>query len=71
MGCCGKKKSDAKTPIVDDNCIGCWACAAICGEVFEINDEGRAVVTQWVDLNSTDCIDDAIAACPVSSISYK
>jgi len=70
MGCCGKKK-EAKVPHVDDNCIGCGACVAICDQVFNMNDEWKAFVKQWVDYSSVDCIDDAMWACPVSSITYK
>ena len=29
-----------KVKVQDDLCIGCGACAAICSEVFELNDEG-------------------------------
>ncbi|MBT4633459.1 4Fe-4S binding protein [bacterium] len=28
-----------KTPYVNENCIGCSACVAICGEVFDSDDE--------------------------------
>jgi ferredoxin len=28
-----------KKAFVNDDCIGCSACVAICSEVFELNDE--------------------------------
>lgn len=54
---------------VNDSCIGCGACVAICGEVFDLNDEGMAFAPEWVK-QSPD-VDDAIGACPVDAIHYK
>ena len=54
---------------VNDNCIGCGACQAICPEVFEINDDGYA--TTIVDEVNEELVDDAIDAkegCPVNAI---
>lgn len=54
---------------VNDNCIGCGACQAICPEVFEINDDGYA--TTIVDEVNEEFVDDAIDAkegCPVNAI---
>ncbi len=57
-------------PIVDDTCIGCWACVAISEEVFKLDDEGKSVV---ITRNSyEDCsVDDSISACPVDSIKWE
>ena len=57
-----------KEPYVDENCIGCGACVAICGEVFDLDDEGKAFAKEGVESN---CVDDAISACPVNAIHYK
>ena len=54
---------------VNDNCIGCSACVAICGNVFDLDDEGLAFVKESFKQNSD--IDDAISACPVDAIHYK
>jgi len=52
---------------VNENCIGCWACVAICWDVFELNEEWLAFVKEGFNQND-DSIDDAIWACPVSAI---
>ena len=54
--------------VVNDNCIGCWACVAICSEVFDLNDEWKAFVKESVKLEKCNCLDDAISACPVDAI---
>ena len=54
---------------VNDDCIGCCACVAICGEVFNMDDEWKAFPTN--DTKQTWDIDDAIMACPVNAIHYK
>ena len=33
-----------KVKVNRDSCIGCGACAAICDEVFEIDDEGLSTL---------------------------
>lgn len=58
-----------KLKVLDDVCIGCGACQAICEDVFEINDEGIAFVK--VDEIPEDKIDEAADAkegCPVGAI---
>lgn len=63
--------ADDKKVVVNENCIGCWACAAICSEVFDLNDEWMAFIKEDADLSDSDCIDDAISACPVEAIEKK
>ena len=47
-------------------CIGCGNCTAVCPEVFEIGDDGKAKVKAQKNL---ECIDKAIADCPNQCIS--
>lgn len=56
------------TVYVNDDCIGCGACVAICGEVFDLNEEGAAFAKGM--FQKSDEIDDAVSACPVNAIHY-
>ncbi len=57
-------------PHVNETCIGCSACVAISGDVFELNDEGKSEVVSLENYDGKD-VDDAIAACPVDAISWR
>ncbi len=61
-------QQDDKKVIVKENCIGCWACIAVCGDIFALNDEWKAFVKEWVKYDNIDCIDDAVWVCPVEAI---
>lgn len=55
-----------------DECIGCGLCTTICPEVFELDDEGIAIVI--ADPIPADAIDTAIEAkdsCPTEAISIE
>ena len=63
------RSAGVAVPDVNETCIGCSACVAISGEVFELNDEGKSEVIlrdSYLDLD----VDDSIAACPVDAISW-
>lgn len=58
-----------KVKVNQDACIGCGACAAICDEVFEIDDEGLSFVkTPTVDDEYKDSCVEAIESCPTGAI---
>ena len=49
-----------------EKCIGCGACVSFCPDVFEMNDEGKAVVKAQ---KSDSCdIEDSPSVCPVGAI---
>ena len=58
-----------KLNVDKDICIGCGACAAICPDVFEIDDDGlaRAIVSEVQEDLNEDAI-DAKEGCPVDAI---
>jgi len=47
-----------------EKCIGCGLCANLAPEVFEMNDEGKAVV-----VNPSADAGDVASQCPVEAIS--
>jgi ferredoxin len=51
--------------IKESECIGCGACASVCGEVFEMKDNGKAKVKSQ---KNTSCVKEAIDSCPVDAI---
>lgn len=61
-----------KVKVNKDACIGCGACAAICDEVFEINDDGlsEAKVEEVKD-EFQDEVRDAVDSCPTGAIEIE
>lgn len=58
-----------KVKVNKDACIGCGACAAICPDVFEIDDEGLSTVTnEEVPSENVDEAKEAVESCPTSAI---
>ena len=57
-------------PVVDqDLCIGCGLCTSICPEVFEMNDDGKAVVIAGADFAAVEAtLTEAVESCPVAAI---
>ena len=61
-----------KADVNKDACIGCGACAAICPEVFEMDDEGlSSVIKDEISEELKDDVEEAVDACPTSAISYE
>lgn len=57
--------------IQEEECIGCGSCVELCPDVFEFDeDSGKAVVILPED-GPADCIEDAIAECPVECIYWE
>ncbi|NJE85177.1 ferredoxin [Thermococcus sp. CX2] len=59
-----------KVKVDQDVCIGDAICASLCPDVFEMNDEGKAVAIVEVieDEGLYNCAQEAAEACPVSAI---
>ena len=61
-----------KAKINQNACIGCGSCAAICPEVFEIDDEGIAKVTvERINENQLNDATEASENCPTSAIEIE
>ena len=57
---------------VNENCIGCGSCIAMCEEVFEFNDNGFAEAKDK-ELNDEEkeMVNNIILMCPVEAISIE
>ncbi|GFI40372.1 ferredoxin [Thomasclavelia cocleata] len=53
---------------VNESCIGCGACTAVAPDVFEIGDDGLAVV---VSEENIDGAKEAAESCPVEAIEVE
>ena len=61
-----------KVKVDKDSCIGCGACAAICPEVFDLDDDGLSEVkTEEVKNNNIDDVKDAFDSCPTGAIEIE
>ncbi|RDU22524.1 ferredoxin [Anaerosacchariphilus polymeriproducens] len=55
-----------------DTCIGCGLCPSICPEVFDMDDDGKAVATEDdVPDDAEDSAKDAEEQCPVDAIKVE
>lgn len=54
------------------SCIGCGACAAVCPKVFEMDDEGLAIVIATpVPAGEEESAQEAADGCPVEAITLE
>ena len=53
-----------------DTCIGCGACTAVCPDVFDLNDEGKAenIMGEDIPEDLMDACKEAAESCPVEAI---
>jgi len=59
----------AKVSVDKEGCIGCGVCESLCGEVFKMDDDGKAeAIVEETDL---PCAEDAASSCPVNAIILK
>ena len=54
---------------VNENCIGCGACNAVCPDVFDFNDEGKAYANvEDIKEEDIEMVKSAIEYCPTDAI---
>lgn len=59
-----------KLKVNQDLCIGCGACAAICPNVYDLNDDGLAFVkVEEIEKEDVEEAVDALEGCPTGAIS--
>jgi len=57
-------------PVIDlDLCVGCETCVALCPEVFEMRDDGKAYVIGPDKCGTCNC-QDAADSCPTEAIRF-
>lgn len=71
----------SKVKVDKATCIGSGTCVGLCGEVFELGDEGKANITEDYRGDSpyegeapddlSDCVETAEENCPVDAISLE
>ena len=54
----------------EDLCVGCGACASLCPETFELQNDGKAKVINKKGCEKCDC-DMVINSCPVGAIKIE
>lgn len=55
-----------------DACIGCGACAALCEDIFEIDNEGLSKVKkEEIKDEEVESTRDAIESCPTGAITLE
>jgi ferredoxin len=58
-------------PKIDfDLCTGCGTCEALCPDVFQLRDDGKAYVINEGGCNGCNC-QDAVDSCPEGAISME
>ncbi len=58
--------------ILDEECcVGCGACAELCPDVFELDEDEEKAHVILPEGGSEECIEEAIATCPNECISFS
>jgi ferredoxin len=61
-----------KACVDKEKCIGCGVCANICPDVFEIGDDGIAIVkVDVVPKGKESEVNEAAQSCPVEAIEIE
>lgn len=56
---------------VDQNfCIGCGTCVALCPQVYQLNNQGKAEVKEKANYSACE-IQETVDSCPAGAISLN
>jgi ferredoxin len=58
----------AKVKVISDACIGCGACTAYAPTIFELGDDGKAIVVSEPSGDDEASLKEAIDSCPNEAI---
>jgi ferredoxin len=61
----------AKVKVISDACIGCGACTAYAPNIFELGDDGKAIVVANPSGDDEASLKEAIESCPVAAIEVE
>jgi ferredoxin len=62
----------ARIVVIDeDECTGCETCVELCSEVFAFNENEQKAEVVLPEGGPEDCIEEAIATCPVECIRWE
>jgi len=59
-----------KITLNQELCVGCGACASLCPDVFELQDDGKAKVINKDNCENCDC-EIVMNSCPVGAIAIE
>ncbi len=69
----------SKIILEKEKCINCGSCVGVCPKHFESGEDGKAHLknstpenkNEVLEVDSVDCIEDAVDVCPVQCIQLK
>ena len=60
-----------KVKVDEELCTGCGACADICPEVFDLQDDVAKVLAEDVPADLEESVREAAESCPVEAITTE
>lgn len=61
-----------KAHVDKDTCIGCGLCPSVCPDIYEMDDDGKAVEkVDQVPEGLEECAKEGAEQCPVNAISVE